>query len=144
MTDAEKAELLSLCRRASLIAEKNAVTLCMECHRKTFTEDPDDAVWLMEAVNSPRFRMYWQPFQWQTAAENQKNAQKIAPYAAHIHVFHWKGEEKLPLKDAIGEWRDYLSVFSAPRTLLLEFMPNGTIGELEAEADALKTMIGGA
>lgn len=76
MTNEERGELLSVCRQAAKIAEANRVTLCLECHKKTFTENPNDAVWLMQAVNSPYFRMYWQPFQWQTDDENLENAKK--------------------------------------------------------------------
>jgi sugar phosphate isomerase/epimerase len=142
MTENEKNELLSICIEASRIAEKNNVKLCMECHRKSFTENPNDAVWLMKKVNSPHFRMYWQPFQWQNDTENVKNAEKIAPYAEHIHVFNWKGDDMLPLCDAVGEWREYLSKFSLPRVLLLEFMPKGSIEELKAEAQALRNIVG--
>lgn len=142
MTDAEKNSLFEACRRASDIAEDNGVVLCMECHRGTFTEYPDDAVRLMATVNSPNFRMYWQPFQWQSAEQNIENAKKISPFAEHIHVFNWKGDRKLPLADAVGEWREYIKAFSAPRTLLLEFMPSGTLEELAGEAAALKNIIG--
>ena len=142
MTSEERDALLSVCRQAAEIAEANQVTLCMECHRKTFTENPDDAVWLMQSVNSPYFRMYWQPFQWQNANQNLENAKKIAPYAKRIHVFHWKGDQKLRLADSIAEWQAYLNCFSVPRTLLLEFMPGGTIEELANEALALKLITG--
>ena len=142
MTDGERAELLCACREAAAIAKRHDVTLCMECHHGTLTEDPDDAVWLMREVNSPHFRMYWQPFQWQSAERNVENAQKIAPYASCLHVFHWKQEQKLPLAEAVEEWRAYLSHFSPASTLLLEFMPNGSLEELGAEAAALKSIIG--
>ena len=138
MNEQEKNTLLAECRAAAQIAEQHNVTLCMECHQKTFTERVADAVWLIEEVNSPHFKMYWQPFQWQTVEENVQNAQKIAPFAAHVHVFNWKGEDKLPLAAATEEWRAYLAAFPTPRTLLLEFMPNGTLDELSAEAAALK------
>jgi sugar phosphate isomerase/epimerase len=142
MTDTEREALLADCRRAAEIAGANGVTLCMECHQKTVTEDPEDAVWLMQAVDSPHFRMYWQPFQWQSAEQNLESAKKIAPYAKHVHVFHWKGDAKLSLTDGIAEWQAYLQCFSGPRTLLLEFMPNGTTKELGREAAALKTIAG--
>ncbi len=142
MTNEEKCEMLSACRKAAEIAEKNEVTLCLECHKKTITEDPDDAAWLMREVGSPRFRMYWQPFQWQSIAQNVENAKKISSFAEHIHVFNWKGEEKLPLSESITEWRRYLEQFSATHTLLLEFMPKGTLDELSCEADALRLIIG--
>ena len=144
MTEEEKNDLVLSCRKAASIAESHGVTLCMECHKKTFTEDPADAVFLMETIASRHFRMYWQPFQWQDAEQNMKNAKMIAPYATHIHVFNWKGQDKLTLADAISEWQGYLENFSTPRTLLLEFMPNGTLDELKNEAEALKNIVGEA
>ena len=138
MTAEERSALLAECRAAAEIAARHGVTLCMECHQKTFTERVEDAVWLMEEVNSPHFKMYWQPFQWQTATQNTQNAQALAPFATYIHVFNWKGEDKLPLALAKAEWREYLAAFPTPRTLLLEFMPNGTLDELAAEATALR------
>ncbi len=142
MTEDEKNELLSVCMKAASIAEQHNVTLCMECHPNSFTEIPDDAVWLMNTVNSPNFRMYWQPFQWQTFEQNIENSKKIAPFAKHIHVFNWDNDENFPLADAVEQWRAYLNNFSTPRMLLLEFMPNGSIEELVAEAAALKLIIG--
>ncbi|MBQ3557104.1 MAG: sugar phosphate isomerase/epimerase [Oscillospiraceae bacterium] len=142
MTNEERNALLEACKKAAEIAKSSEMTLCMECHRETFTENPDDAVWLMRAVNSPHFRMYWQPFQWQNLEENMKNAAKVANYAEHIHVFNWRGKEKFPLAEAVEEWRDYLEQFSTPRTLLLEFMPKGTLEELACEAAALRMVIG--
>lgn len=142
MTAEEEIRLLSTCKQAAAIAEQHGVMLCLECHRDTFTENPDDAVWLMETVNSTCFRMYWQPFQWQSPEENCINAAKIAPFAEHIHVFYRRGDQKLPLADAIREWQAYLKNFSTPRTLLLEFMPKGSIEELPLEAAALKMIAG--
>ena len=143
MTNEERDALLEVCGTAAKVAEANGVTLCLECHKGTFTESPDDAVWLMETVNSPHFRMYWQPFQWQNVDENIINAKKIAPYAEHIHVFNWRGKEKLPLGEAVEEWQSYLKQFSKPSTLLLEFMPDNEISTLPLEAEALRTIIGG-
>ena len=141
MTNAEREELLFLCRQVAALAEANGVILCMECHKKTFTENIDDAVWLMKSVDSPHLRMYWQPFQWQTMDENLENAQKIAPYAEHIHVFQWKGKERFSLQEGIAEWQAYLQAFSTPRTLLLEFMPDDLLASLDQEAEALKRIV---
>lgn len=142
MTQKEREELLEQSRRAADIAQQNHVTFCMECHRGTFTERPKDAVALMQAVNSPHFRMYWQPFQWLEKQESLEVAKAVSPYTEHIHVFHWKGEERLPLREGIREWREYLTAFSTPRTLLLEFMPDDCRDTLKAEATALKTIVG--
>ena len=133
---------LSALRKAADIAESNGVTLCMECHKKTFTEAPDDAVWLMESVASPHFRMYWQPFQWQEIEQNLMYAEKIAPYAEHIHVFQWKDKEHFSLKEGIEEWQAYLSKFNNNPKLLLEFMPDNRIESLKTETEMLRIITG--
>ena len=142
MNEDEKKELFSLCLKVAKIAEECGVKLCMECHKNTFTENPADAVALMKSINSQGFRMYWQPFEWQSSEDNKENAKMISPFAEHLHVFNWKGREKLPLSEASDVWREYLSYFSTPRTLLLEFMPNGTLEELLEESATLKSIVG--
>ena len=142
MTQKEREELIAECKRAADIAEAHGVTLCMECHRSTFTEICDDALLLMKEINSKNFKMYWQPFQWQSFEENLENAEKISKHAVNLHVFNWRGTEKLPLADATREWQAYLKKFDTPRPLLLEFMPKDSIDELKTEADALRKIIG--
>ena len=142
MTDDQREALISDCRTAAEIAERHGVTLCLECHRNTFTERLSDAVFLMREIDSPHFRTYWQPFQWETVENNLTYAETVAPYVKHVHVFNWKNEQKLPLNEGISEWRRYLELLPAPRTLLLEFMPDNSIGSLSAEAEALRKLIG--
>ena len=142
MSAEEKENLFAQCVQAEALAREAQVTLCMECHQHTFTQHLADALELMEKINSPHFRMYWQPFQWQEAAENLAYAQKIAPYARHIHVFQWKDALRFSLEEGVEEWREYLQQFSGPRTLLLEFMPNNSLEELAGEAAALKKIVG--
>ena len=143
MTPEELESFIDTCRRAAAMAEEAGVILCLECHMLSVTETPDCAVALMEAVNSPAFRMYWQPFQWLDTEGSLSVARAIAPYAEHIHVFNWHGSAKYPLAEATEDWKRYLAVFSTPRTLLLEFMPDDRIESLPTEAEALRRIIGG-
>ena len=113
----------------------------------SITETPDYAVALMEAVNSPAFRMYWQPFQWLDTEGSLAVARAVAPYAEHIHVFNWQpprmAPAKHPLAEAAEDWKRYLPAFTSPRTLLLEFMPDDRLESLPVEAEALRRIIGG-
>ena len=137
-TNQEKDALFADCKTAAEIAEKYGVKLCMECHKGTYTDTIEGAVELMEYVNSPAFRMYWQPFQWQEIEQNLMYAEKIAPYAEHIHVFQWKDKEHFSLKEGIEEWQSYLSKFNNNPKLLLEFMPDNRIESLKTEAEMLR------
>ena len=142
MSQEEKKIFFAQCREAAHIAEEENVILCMECHYGTFTENCQDAVSLMQKINSPHFRMYWQPFQLQTYESNLRNANLIAPYAEHIHIFNWSGSERFPLDEAISQWQTYLNCFDGCRMLLLEFMPNDTLEELAKETESLRKIAG--
>lgn len=137
MTQDEREYIISKSKEAAKIAEECGVTLCMECHNKTFTNCLEGALELMKAVNSPYFQMYWQPNQFRTLDENLEYAEKIAKYVKVIHVFNWEGKNKYPLCEAIETWRKYLSFFDGSQKLLLEFMPDGKPESLGAETTAL-------
>lgn len=142
MTCEEKENLFAQCRQAAEIAKLHGVTLCMECHQKTFTERTEDSLELMHTIKSPNFLMYWQPNQFRTEEENIYSANILAPYTKIIHVFNWEGMEKYPLGDAIEIWKRYLSCFDDSQRLLLEFMPDGLLTTLERETEALRTIVG--
>ncbi len=142
MSEAEISSLLADCRAAADMAKKYGVTLCTECHMGTFTERPEDSLWLMQEVDSPHLRTYWQPFQWRSTRQNLAYLRALAPYVTHLHVFHWKQSDRFPLALGSDEWQDYLALLDQPHTLLLEFMPDDRLGTLAAEADALRTIIG--
>ncbi len=139
----EKAALFALCKTAAEIAEKNGVILCMECHGGTYTNAKETAYELMQSVDSPHFKMYWQPNQYKTEEENIAYAKLLSPYVMHLHVFNWKGNEKYPLCAATESWQKYLACFGAEKTLLLEFMPDGKIETLPEEARALHLIASG-
>ena len=141
-TASEKAELFAQCRKAAAMAEAHGMTLCMECHPKTFTDELQGALELMDAVNHPNFRMYWQPNQHKPEAEKVAYATAIAPYTTHLHVFQWQEKEKFPLETGKENWKTYLSAFSGHHYLLLEFMPDNDPASLPREAETLRTIIG--
>jgi hypothetical protein len=55
-------------------------------------------------------------------------------------VFNWSGKEKYPLADATEIWKKYLAELGGYKTLLLEFMPDGSIDSLKREAEALRVI----
>ena len=134
-------KFMDSCWRCADVAEREGVKLCVECHQNTFTERLEDALMLMENVDSDKFRMYWQPFCEKTVDENLAYLKKVEPYVEHLHVFNWAGSARLPLADGVGDWKRYLSALSRPRTLLLEFMPDNLLATLPREADALREII---
>lgn len=137
----ERQAFLALCTQAAEIAREQDVVLCLECHRRSYTETNEGALELMEHVSSPHFRMYWQPNPDISVDENLSYIRSLREYITHIHVFHWVGDRRLPLKDGLAIWEKYLSEFKGDHHLLLEFMPDDRIESLSEEAAALHELI---
>lgn len=136
----EKKHFFEESKKAAEIAEKLGVTLCMECHNNSYTETLEGTLELMNEVCSPCFRMYWQPNQFKDFKTNAEYARSISSYVENVHVFNWEGNNKYPLCEAVGVWKEYISCFDKPKNLLLEFMPDGKLESLEKEADALSVI----
>ncbi len=142
-TEEERNELFSFCREAAAIAKKRNVRLCMECHAGTFVDTKETALALMKAVNSPHFRMYWQPNHTWSVEDNLAYASALAAYTENLHVFHWDSARRYSLAEGLDDWRRYLHVLSGDHTLLLEFMPDDELSTLPAEAAVLKELVEG-
>lgn len=140
-TDQERENLFTQCRKAAALAEEHGVILCLECHRRSYTETKEGALELMQAIHSPNFRMYWQPNPDISLSENQEYISLLDPYITHIHVFNWTADLRLPLLDGQDHWNAYLSALSGDHHLLLEFMPDDCIASLPAEAAALQFLV---
>ena len=141
MNGSERDFIIEESKMAAAIAEREGVTLCVECHTNTFTSSLGGALLLMREVNSPAFRMYWQPGALAERSANIEYATKISPYTVNLHVFHCDGGVARPLEEGISEWRDYLSCFRGERYLLLEFMPDKKPESLIREAASLFELI---
>ena len=95
----------------------------------------------MKEIDSPNFRMYWQPNPDISLEDNLDYIRTLDPYITHIHVFNWTADQRHPLYTGIDTWKNYLSELSGDHHLLLEFMPDDRIQSLESEAGALKEII---
>ena len=141
--ECEKEAFFNLCRELAKTAKEEDMILAMECHAGTYTDKAASATELMEAVNDPHFRMYWQPNQYRTATENMAQAKALAKYTMNIHAFNWEKSERFSLREAVLVWQNYLKNFSGNETVLLEFMPDDSLCSLRKEADALRDIIAG-
>lgn len=137
----EKEMLFNQSKLAAEMAEAAGVTLCLECHRNTYTETAQGAFELMQFVDSKVFRMYWQPDPYATVADNIAYARLLQAYTVHIHAFHIKGSTRFPLVDGADEWKLYLKEFSGDHLVLLEMLPDQKPGTLLREADSLRNVL---
>ena len=142
-SESDERRLVEDSRRIAAAAENGGVTVCLEFHPHTFSDELKSALRLIRAVNSPAFKMYWQPNQFKTAEENMLSAAGLAEYVENIHVFNWDAHRRCPLSEGIDIWRGYAACFKGDHTLMLEFMPDDDINSLAVEARALEEIING-
>lgn len=143
-TPAYRQELIQLARQAAKMAEEEGVILCTECHRGYITEKAEYALELMEGVKSPNFRTYWQPNPDVSDEENIAYIRMLKPYIQHIHVFYWPNNVRVSLENGIPNWKQYMKEFEGEeKTLLLEFVYDGQITTLPAEAGFLRQIAEG-
>ena len=124
------------------IAEEENVILCLEFHPNTFSDCMESSLQVMKSVNSPHFKMYWQPNQFESFGANITEAKALADYVENIHVFNWFGSDRFPLADAVDKWKEYANIFKGDRYMLLEFVPDNKIESLKIEAEALMKIVG--
>jgi len=134
-------------KRIAEMAKEAGVTVCLECHNNTVTENYECALKYIEAVGSPALRMYWQYNEKRDFEYNIAAARAIAPYTECIHVFNHTDEgKKASLALGLDKWRKYLDVFRDEAKkrdipMLLEFMPDGSIESLPTEGAALLELV---
>ena len=137
LTAEEREFIIEESKKAAKIAEEEGAVLCMECHNNSFTNTLEGAMDLMKSVDSPAFRMYWQPNSKGGAEDNIKYAKTIAPYTNTVHVYYYEEGKKHPLADGVADWERYLACFGGSQHLLLEFMPDNSPESLATEAKTL-------
>ncbi len=137
----ERYSVISDCKRLSEIAQTEDVVLCLEFHPNTLTDTWESTLDILQTVDSPNFRTYWQPNQFKSEEYNLESIQKLAPYIENLHVFNWDEQEHFPLSGAVERWKNYISFLNGNQTALLEFMPDNNIESLKTEAKALREIL---
>lgn len=133
-------ELKRLCNWASL----RDIGVALEFHANTLTDTADGTKKLLEYVNEGNLTTYWQPPVDRSPEDNLNDIEKLNGKISNIHVFTWKGRERLELMKGYQDWVRYLGKIgdNADRHCLLEFVMNDSPGIFLKDAVTLKTLVG--
>ena len=130
---------------------QSARTLCdmakdliftFEFHGRTLTWNDRSARALLERIDRPNIRTQWQPpISW-PEADCLRAIETIRPWLYNVHVFSWKGIDRLPLSDHAGSWKKYLKAVAGDRLALLEFVIDDDPKQLAVDAATLHEWLG--
>jgi sugar phosphate isomerase/epimerase len=133
-------------RRIADLAAAAEIPIVYEFHRNTLTDTNAAARRLLESVDHPNVRSYWQPPRGYSVDENLAGLDAVLPWLAGLHVFNWDRTTfaRLPLVAATSDWIQYLSkAASTGRDLcaLIEFVRGDSPEQFLADAATLKQWI---
>ncbi len=131
-------------RQACTLAKERGVTVSLECHGGTLTDHYESALRLVEAVDHPALRLYWQPNQHRDTAYNLASLRHTLPLVSNVHVFSWEGTKMYPLADHEQIWRQYIEILASSGNdhgMLLEFMHNGLPEQLTTDGAVLQSWL---
>ena len=118
------------------------MTIALECHPRSLTEEYHTALKLLRDVDMPNLKMLWQPNQHRPLEYNLDAIKALLPYIVGVHVFSWKRKQRLPLEDGEAQWREYISLLSEKELYyMLEFMHEDNIETLAHTAGVLKNWL---
>lgn len=143
-------------RKLCGMAAAKGVTVAVEYHAGTLTDNAPSAVRLLHEVGCENFRTYWQPVVWDSADMNASALAAVLPRTANIHVFAWTAPDgktvlRHPLADAEGPWAQYIALLrdydaahpGFDRCFMLEFVRDDDPANCVTDAAVLNRWIRG-
>ena len=137
----ERSAMVDEARSIADAAEQRDLCIAFEYHANTLTDTNDSAVALMEEIDHPSVRCYWQPPNGQPVDHSLAGLESIAPWLSHLHVFHWvDSSQRYRLSEGHDAWSRYISFASrvpGDRYAYLEFVLNDSPDQFLEDAGTL-------
>lgn len=148
ITSTDRVRIVAESRRIADLADQAGVTVTYEYHGNTLTDNRSSTVHLLQAVNHPQVKTFWQPAQKTSIAERLADLDAVTPWLSNVHVFHWGPggfQDRRALADGAAEWKQYIAHLSAipgSRYLSLEYVRGDSPQQFLDDAATLRQWIG--
>jgi hypothetical protein len=143
-TGQERADVTAGLAELAAQAAARDVTIAVEYHGGTLTDERNSALHLLQEVAAPNVSLYWQPPLDMPDEQAITDALAILPHASALHVFSWlpgQTRRALPFRQAM--WRPVIAAAEVTGTsdALLEFVPDDDPALVRREAETLHEWI---
>ncbi len=129
-------------KRISALAEEKGVTVALECHPNSLTDEYHNALRFLSDVGADNLKMMWQPNQHRPLDYNLDSIKALLPYIVAVHVFSWERKTRLPLDAKASDWKKYVELLREKElNYMLEFMHDDRIETLPETARILKSWL---
>jgi hypothetical protein len=130
--------------RAAGYAAERGLSLALEYHGGTLTDERHSALALIQEVAAPNLSLYWQPPLDIPDDQAVADALAVLPEASAVHVFSWlPGQTRRELAYRAPMWEPVIAaaIESGISDALLEFVPGDNPALVAAEARTLSDWI---
>lgn len=144
---AERSEAAGLIRAMGELAGTAGISVSLEYHPNSLTDETRSASSLMEEVAHDNVHLYWQPRPGLPLDEACEEIARIGPHVSHVHVFAWDSERRrYPLTDHARWWSAAFAAlpesrFRGLRCAMLEFVRDDAPEAFLADAAALRRLL---
>lgn len=143
----EREHAASLIRRMARQAADASITISLEYHPNSLTDDLVSARNLMAEIDDPNVFLYWQPRPGLSLEEALDELRAIGAETSHLHVFAWDSERnRYPLSDHRAYWNRIFSECPATRWpgdhfAMLEFVRDDSPEQFRIDAAVFRQML---
>ena len=125
-------------------AAEKGIVVVSEWHGNTLTDTLESALDFLTQVGHDNFKTYWQPLVDRPIETCLHEIESILPLLAGMHVFAWKGVERLGLIEHAARWCQYFDKAQPAGDFpaLIEFVQNDEPEAFVRDAAALKEIVG--
>jgi sugar phosphate isomerase/epimerase len=131
--------------RVADLAAKKGITVCVEYHPNTLTDDAASVRSLLKEMDHPNIEFLWQPPATESIESCAARLVEVLPRLRNVHVYFWKPDgERRPLAEGEAGWRTYIDIVreaGKSADFLLEFAANDSTDQFLADAAALRRML---
>lgn len=144
-SSAHRAAVVRSLQQLADLAALTGIEVGLEFHGGTLTDSTASTLTLLEEVDRPTVRTYWQPPVGVSTGSALAGLAALADHVTAVHVFSWwPGTHRVALEERQDLWRgafDILATKRRPLDAFLEFFPHDDPSLLEREAHQLLTWI---
>lgn len=140
----QRRSLVKHARWCAQAAAEAGCRIAFEYHRNTLTDTHRSALALMQEIDHPACRLYWQANYETSFEENLEAIRMVGPYVVCAHVFAWdKGFVPLLLQERQQQWRQFYQALPDRDNMsfLLEFVKNNSAESFAADCLCLKEIV---
>jgi len=125
-------------------AAERKLTLAFEYHRGGLTDTVESTLRLLDLINKPNVKCYYQTDQAPDSARAVSEITRLLPHLLNVHCFYYRQGERLLLEEGVSFWQSLVETLKASGFtghLLLEFVKDDAEGNFLRDAATLRDIL---